>query len=681
MPAGEIIPKARRVLHVFAVLVAVMIMVIVAIGTWRSYVTALTDATGATEAAAQSAETLTARLLIAIDALMVATASDLQDIDLDARAAPQVASGILEKANDRSLSVRSLTLATAQGEPVGSAGIRASPDLRRSLRALAVRLTGPGAPPVVIGTPERARLTGRWRMHIGRLVPTRSGPALLAAEIQIEEFGDGFALLGGTAGSGIALLRDDGMLLASDPHREDLIARMIFERPDLAGLRDAGRGGVIDRASGLDGEGPQILAWRRVAGRPLLVLAWVDRQRALAVWRGDLGIAIAVVIASVGLIAAFAVGLSRALARQARFAAELKASEATMAEKTTLIEATFAQMSEGLSVYDSESRLVAWNQRYVTLLDLPDDFCRPGQPFTELLAFQAQRGEFGPFDAMDEVIRRAERLKSTPFLIEERETQSGRILQINRRPLPHGGFMSLYTDISERRRFELELARAKDEADRAARTKTEFIQRLSHALRTPLTSVMGYAEVLQRQMATTPHDPLSPAAIIVVGSRQIARLLQDMMEYSEYELGERRLEPDAVDLGRRLLDLAMRSRGDAALFSLTLADPQLSGDLVGRADAHAAALLLDSALALVLRHSRPGATVSLSATRTAAGIDLRIDAIGPPPARRIGPAGAPDLAQDLIDSLMERQGGTAMIQILPGIGAEVRLTFAPDAVG
>src|SRR6202012_4910640 len=83
----------------------------------------------------------------------------------------------------------------------------------------------------------------------------------------------------------------------------------------------------------------------------------------------------------------------------------------------------------------------------------------------------------------------------------ERSRPNGTVLEIRHNPLPDGEIIIIYTDVTERKRYEETLTAARDAADEANRTKSNFLANMSHELRTPLNAIIGYSEILQEDAA------------------------------------------------------------------------------------------------------------------------------------------------------------------------------------
>lgn len=111
-------------------------------------------------------------------------------------------------------------------------------------------------------------------------------------------------------------------------------------------------------------------------------------------------------------------------------------------------------LDQGLSIFDADLRLVAWNRAYERLLDFPDGMAHLGTPFETFIRYNARRGEYGPGDPEALVAERvAAALTFEPHDI-ERTRPDGRVLHIHGEPLPGHGFVTLYSDVTAQRSAE-----------------------------------------------------------------------------------------------------------------------------------------------------------------------------------------------------------------------------------
>ncbi|MBZ0126104.1 MAG: PAS-domain containing protein [Rhodocyclaceae bacterium] len=118
-------------------------------------------------------------------------------------------------------------------------------------------------------------------------------------------------------------------------------------------------------------------------------------------------------------------------------------------------------LPSGVTLMDRDLRFVAWNSEIKELLNFPDELFDPDDPphLSKVALFNAQRGEYGPGDPDEQARALVERAgKMLPHVF-ERTRPDGTVLEIRGRPLPNGGFVSIYTDMTERKRAEEEVRR------------------------------------------------------------------------------------------------------------------------------------------------------------------------------------------------------------------------------
>lgn len=152
------------------------------------------------------------------------------------------------------------------------------------------------------------------------------------------------------------------------------------------------------------------------------------------------------------------------------------------AELGVLTRASLDHLHEAISIVDHDLRLRVWNRRFIELLDFPPELIRVGLPFVELFRFNAQRGEYGPGDPeaqVEERIRRAERFESRCF---ERTRPNGVVLEIRSEPIADGGFITLYEDITARKRAEVELRESHERLEARVRERTAELLALNAQL-------------------------------------------------------------------------------------------------------------------------------------------------------------------------------------------------------
>jgi PAS domain S-box-containing protein len=141
-----------------------------------------------------------------------------------------------------------------------------------------------------------------------------------------------------------------------------------------------------------------------------------------------------------------------------------------------LLQAGLNLLDQGLTIFDAELRLVAWNQAFLRLLDFPEELAYVGAPFDSFMRYNAQRGEYGPGDVEQMVQERVDAARAFQEHYTERLRPGGQIIAVRGGPLPRNGFVALYTDITAQRRYEQQGREQNAELEKRVKERTEELQ-------------------------------------------------------------------------------------------------------------------------------------------------------------------------------------------------------------
>ena len=111
-------------------------------------------------------------------------------------------------------------------------------------------------------------------------------------------------------------------------------------------------------------------------------------------------------------------------------------------------------LDQGLTVFDANLCLVAWNRPFLELLGFPEELAQVGTPFERFIRYNAERGEYGPGDIEAQITERVAAAANFEPHVTERRRPNGKVLLLRGEPLPHKGFVTLYSDITEQRYIE-----------------------------------------------------------------------------------------------------------------------------------------------------------------------------------------------------------------------------------
>lgn len=168
-------------------------------------------------------------------------------------------------------------------------------------------------------------------------------------------------------------------------------------------------------------------------------------------------------------------------------------------ERYQTLQTGLDMLEQGLSIFDADLRLVAWNRAYVTLLAFPEDMAWLGAPFRSFIEYNARRGDYGPGDPEQQVAERiAAARRFTPHDI-ERVRPDGTVLRIRGQPVPGHGFVTLYSDVTERRRAEATIRRQNAELESRVAARTAELQQSEERVRLIMDSIPALVAYFDRQ--------------------------------------------------------------------------------------------------------------------------------------------------------------------------------------
>ncbi len=141
-----------------------------------------------------------------------------------------------------------------------------------------------------------------------------------------------------------------------------------------------------------------------------------------------------------------------------------------------LLQAALDHINQGFTVFDSNLRLVAWNRGLYDMLDMPSSIVRRGSHLEDFIRVNAERGEYGPGDIEAKIQRRIQRAKLFEPHYFERVRPNGQIIAVSGTPLPNGGFVTIYSDVTEERQRQEKLERTVEERTRALQQSEDWLR-------------------------------------------------------------------------------------------------------------------------------------------------------------------------------------------------------------
>jgi Na+/proline symporter/signal transduction histidine kinase len=301
-----------------------------------------------------------------------------------------------------------------------------------------------------------------------------------------------------------------------------------------------------------------------------------------------------------------------------------------------ILSRTLENLGQGVSVVDRDMRLVSWNRRYQQMFEYPDGMLYVGRPVADLIRYNAQRGELGgDVDIEAEVDKRIAYMRAGSPHVFERVRASGQVVEMRGQPLPGGGYVTSYSDVTDYKRAEAALREVNEtleqrvaartrEATAAQQSRTRFLAALSHDVLQPLNAARLFTSALRE--SGEPAEQKHLAERIDTSLRAAEELLDGLLDVSRLDAGALQPEFTEFDAGELLRQLAEQY---APMASARGIDLRLHlRPLPVRSDRRLLRRVLQNFLANALRYTREGRIVLATRAR-GDGVELQVWDTGP----------------------------------------------------
>lgn len=251
---------------------------------------------------------------------------------------------------------------------------------------------------------------------------------------------------------------------------------------------------------------------------------------------------------------------------------EQKRAECKLRQKHEQLRTVLEHIPGGVSMIDADLNFSMANSSLQAVLDFPDELFASHTPtLYEVALFNARRGEYGPGSPEQiaaAIVAKARHQESHCF---ERTRPNGKTIEVRGAPLPDGGFVTIYTDITERRQTDEELrqhrnhlqelvterterlAEALQQAQAASQAKSDFLANMSHELRTPMHAILSFSELGTERTAAAGDQRLTQYFQRIEQSAQrLLGLINELLDLSKLESGRMELVPKTTEVGALL---------------------------------------------------------------------------------------------------------------------------------
>ena len=271
----------------------------------------------------------------------------------------------------------------------------------------------------------------------------------------------------------------------------------------------------------------------------------------------------------------------------------------------------------------------------------------------------------------------------------EAQTSDDRMVEYRSRPLPDGATLIAFTDVTDARRLESALADREQALSEAERLKRDFVGNVSYELRTPLTTIIGYSELLENAGDALPERARGHAASVKAAATQLARSIDDVLDMAQIDADEMALTLSDVNVADLLTEVVDRWREETASGTITYVLDRADDAGTIRGDRRRLSQVLDHLIENAIAQTPAGGTITVAARKTQGEVLLKVSDTGRGIPyhvqahifdRFIGrERGGSGLGLALVKALTELHGGWVALESEPGAGATFTCHLPEDA--
>jgi signal transduction histidine kinase len=209
-------------------------------------------------------------------------------------------------------------------------------------------------------------------------------------------------------------------------------------------------------------------------------------------------------------------------------------------------------------ILELDLRVRIHNKAFVDLAGVGEDVLRSRPHFRTVMEAARRRGIYDVAeDAWEAYVgERVAELEGGAVAPREWRLPDGRVLDYQCVPLPDGGRLVTYFDLTRLKETEAALRAAKEQAELASRAKSDFLASMSHELRTPLNAIIGIAEMLKEDAADEGRGELDePLSRVLRAGRLLLQLINEVLDLAKIEAGRLELHLEDVDLDDLIEDI------------------------------------------------------------------------------------------------------------------------------
>lgn len=273
---------------------------------------------------------------------------------------------------------------------------------------------------------------------------------------------------------------------------------------------------------------------------------------------------------------------------------------------------TLDNLHEGVAVFGEDGRLKLSNPGYLSLWRIDEETARTEPHIKDIVDKCKGLYVYDDWDTFKQ--QHIQKFQTREFMSQQLERTDGKVIDWRKVPLPDGATLITYLDITDTTVVERSLRERNEALQEADRLKTEFLANVSYELRSPLTSISGFSEMLRQEyFGTLSEKQKEYVEGIHQSSQHLMQLINDILDLASVEAGYMRLEVSKFDISAMMKSVLSLIQERAKEYNLKIKFecPARIGKMT--ADETRIKQILFNLLSNAIKYSEAGHTISLGA--------------------------------------------------------------------
>ncbi len=281
---------------------------------------------------------------------------------------------------------------------------------------------------------------------------------------------------------------------------------------------------------------------------------------------------------------------------------------------------TFENMNEGIVLLNPNREVVHFNRKLLALAGLSEEEISIGRNIADIYRTFYERGDVA--DRMQGKCPWTELSENYEYL---HRCQNGVMINVAGNYMEDGGYVLTFTDITRQKEWEVQLYQAKEKAEAASVSKTNFLANVSHELRTPLNAIIGFAEMINNEVFGALGNERYEEYVkhIQDSGSHLLHLINNLLDLSKVEAGKFELQKSDVHLSELIRNSMNYCRNQAGEDGVSLILQEGAEIGLVRADENALRQILLNLLSNAIKFTPKGGTVTVFTDLTGDG-DVRV---------------------------------------------------------